>query len=642
MASEVTFKDSPTPGDASPQVIPVENTSTASIGARSPRRWVEGLRQRHKQKEQQRPGPVQRVHRYQTLWGRIGERLPPQISRRHISVISVGGVIGTGVFVGVSTSLRHAGPVGSTIAYTVTGTIVWSVVISIGEVVAWLPNVGGPVGLASLYVDPALGFALGWNAWYNWAIILPTELSAAALILGGLFPTKGTRGIYAIISIFLSLSACINFLGARVFGEVEFVLSLLKIVTMFGLVILGLAIDGGAGALGHIGFKNWTTPGPFVYYRNIHSGFGAFLGVWTVMMQSCFSYFGTEVAAIAAGEVVNPHRNIPKAVKRVWLRIFLFYVASVFVAGLLVRSDDCRLGPSQPNMTCYPGPSSNENNNSTASSSPFIIAIRDAQLGKGVEDLVTIAFALSAWSAATSDIYMSSRFLFFLAECGQAPPILRRIMRVRRLKLTVPYVCVMVSCLVGLLAYMSASEGPTGSTMYSQAAEVFKWFSSMTSATALLSWIGMMFTYLRWYYGSRYQERLDPKFKETHPEVYENRQIWQPWPAWYALISCTMIMMCNGWFVFTQKSEPWRISQGVNEPPVQPNADPDIGPFVPTFISSYLPIPFFLLCIFGYKLVYRSRMVPFSEMAWNRGEVPPIIVSHHGDSWWWRALDALF
>ncbi|KJA14362.1 hypothetical protein HYPSUDRAFT_446195 [Hypholoma sublateritium FD-334 SS-4] len=284
-----------------------------------------------------------RIERHQKRWTEIGKELPPQINRRHISVISIGGVIGTGLYIGTATALIHAGPVGTLIGYMITGTIVWSVVISIGEIVAFLPNVGGPVGLAGLYVDPALGFALGWNAWYNWTIILPTELSAAAILFNGFFPNKHEDFIrqsnIVAITTMIFFAIVINCFGSRAYGEAEFFFSCFKILTIIALIIAGIAIDLGGGKEGFIGIKNWKTPGPFVEFR-ASGALGNFLGVWSSMNQAVFAFFGTEVPGVAAGEVQNPARNIPRAINRVWIRITLFYVLAVFVAGLLVPSNN--------------------------------------------------------------------------------------------------------------------------------------------------------------------------------------------------------------------------------------------------------------------------------------------------------------
>ncbi|KDR78827.1 hypothetical protein GALMADRAFT_224077 [Galerina marginata CBS 339.88] len=412
-----------------------------------------------------------RLERYQKRWSEIGAELPPQINRR------------TGLYIGTATALRHAGPVGTLLGYIITGTVVWSVVISIGEIVSFLPNVGGPVGLAGLYVDPSLGFALGWNAWYNWAITLPTELSAAAVLFNGFFPYASDDAIKRInlitITVLLVLAIGINCFGSRAYGEAEFMFSCFKILTIIGLIITGLILDLGGGTTGFIGLRYWRNPGPFVEWR-LKGSLGKFLGVWTSMNQAVFAFFGTEIPGVAAAEVQNPIKNIPRAVNRVWIRITLFYVLAVFVAGLLVSSDDQRLkgmngGASAGRVLIF--------------SSPFVIGMQNSNLIQ-LAHICNAAFVISAFSAAVSDVYIASRFLYYLARCGHAPRFCAGIIRSERTKTIIPWVGILVSSSFALLAYMSVSDS-------SSAAEVFHWLSSLNSTTALLAWIGMLFTYLR-------------------------------------------------------------------------------------------------------------------------------------------------
>ena len=216
------------------------------------------------------------------------------------------------------------------------------------------------------------------------------------------------------------------------------------------------------------------------------------------------------------------------------------------MVGLIVRSDDCRLGPTplgnfinstdiiasskiigyrvnwSNNITCFlpTGTNVTDSNNAGSiyvSTSPFIIALKDLEKTHALATLATIAFILSAWSAATSDIFISSRYLFFLAECGQVPFawFFRRLKKFRGIWITfgrnedqegdgggggvrfersdqptiIPWACLIVSFGFGLLSLMASATG--------NAVEVFHWLSSMTSAAALLSWIGMSYTYLR-------------------------------------------------------------------------------------------------------------------------------------------------
>ena len=148
-----------------------------------------------------------------------------------------------------------------------------------------------------------------------------------------------------------------------------------------GLIILGIILDLGGGPDGdRIGFRYWENPGPFVQYHGISGAEGRFLGWWAVMTQAAFSFIGTEIVAvrtfttwrerhflkplsqIAAGEAKNPRRNLPKAIRRIYIRILLFYIGGVFIIGLLVPSND-------PNLGLGKG---------TAAASPFVIAIKRA------------------------------------------------------------------------------------------------------------------------------------------------------------------------------------------------------------------------------------------------------------------------
>jgi len=277
-----------------------------------------------------------------------------------LNATETGGVIGTGLFLGSADALHYGGPIGALIGYSIIGSVVYCLCVSIGEMIAFLPNVGGVVGLADIYVDPALGFSLGWAAWYNWSVTLPAEITAAALVIG--FWIKDSHQItttlfYTLTGTFLLIVLFVNMFPSRVYGEFEFWMSSIKVLTIVVIIFSSLVIDLGAGQEHFIGLKNWSTP--FAKsYLGIGGAKGRFLGFWAVMMQASFSFFGSEVPGIAAGEVIDATRNVPRALKRVWIRITLFYVGGIFCAGLLV-----------PSTT--PGLQSGN----TGFSSPFVIAL---------------------------------------------------------------------------------------------------------------------------------------------------------------------------------------------------------------------------------------------------------------------------
>ncbi|EED80561.1 predicted protein [Postia placenta Mad-698-R] len=326
------------------------------------------------------PRISQRVLAFQKQWKSIKDDLPPQLSRRHmtnltmqVGMISIGGVVGTGLFLGSAQSLVYGGPLGALLGYSIIGSLVYCLCVSIGEMIAYLPNVGGVVGIADLYVDKALGFALGWASWnaheYDY---VAAEITAAALTVGYWTSPPPTL-VYILISLFLGTATMVNLLPSRMYGEFEFWFSCLKVGTITTLFLSCLLIDVGAGhaqaipptsshLTQHILFKDWDPP-----FANSYLGIcgvkGQFLGFLAVLNQAAFSFFGSEVPGIAAGEVIDATRNVPRALKHVWVRIILIYILSIFAVGLTVPQTSVGLRA----------------NASNGFSSPFVIALSRAK-----------------------------------------------------------------------------------------------------------------------------------------------------------------------------------------------------------------------------------------------------------------------
>lgn len=477
-------------------------------------------------------------------------RLVRQLKNRHIAMISIGGVIGTGLFLGTATSLKNGGPVGLLLGYVSLGTVCWSVMISLGEMVAFLPIPGGHIKLAERFVDPAFSFAMGWNYWYNWTIILPAELSASAVLINYWNDDISNA---AWITICMVVVVVINLFGAGVYGECEFIFASIKIITIVGLIILGIVLDlGGGPSRDRIGFRYWKNPGPFVQYEEIAGSKGRFLGWWAVMTQAAFSFIGTEIVAIAAGEAKNPRRNLPKAIKRVYVRILLFYIGGTAIIGLLVPSNDPRLELSSGN----------------AASSPFVIAIENAGI-KILPHIINACLLTSAWSAASSDLYTSSRALYGLAASGNAPKIF-----LKTLKNGLPLVSIIFCALFSALAYMGISSG---------SGRVFGWFANMTAIAGLMTWFGICFTYIRFHKGLMAQGIDRTKLP------YASRL--QPYPAYYGMVASFVICLFSGWDVFLAGR--WATD---------------------TFITNYLPFALFPVLYLGAKYVYRQPIAQPATM----------------------------
>lgn len=488
--------------------------------------------------------------------GQIKVGLKRQLKSRHIAMISIGGVIGTGLFLGTGGALANGGPLGLFLGYSLMGSICYCVMISLGEMIAYLPIPGGHIKLAERFVDPALSFTMGWNYWYNWLIIMPAELSASAVLIN-YWNDSISNALW--ISICFAIVVIINLLGAGVYGECEFWFASIKVITISGLIILGIVISAGGGpSHKKIGFQYWRNPGPFTHYSGIQGSLGHFLGFWAVLTQAAFSYIGTEIVAIAAGEAKNPRRNIPRAIKKVYIRILVFYLCGTFVIGLIVPSSapELRLG-------------------SGIGKSPFVLAIRNAGI-PALPSIINACLLTSAWSAASSDLFTSSRAIYGLALTHNAPRIFART-TARGL----PYVSVIFCALFGALAYMSLSSG---------AGNVFNYLANLTATAGLLTWWGIVFTYIRFHKGCK-EQGIDRKSLPYWGYINAGA-----FGAWYALILISIVLFFSGYTVFL--SGEWSPAD---------------------FITNYLPVWLFPCLWAGYKLIKRTHFIRPHEMDFVSG-----------------------
>src|SRR5690554_4579225 len=247
------------------------------------------------------------------------------LKARHMQMIAIGGSIGTGLFVASGGTIAQAGPGGSLVAYALIGMMVLLLMQSLGEMSARLPVAGSFQTYASVFVNRHFGFAIGWNYWFNWAITVAAELVAAGIIMFYWFPdTPGW--IWA--GLFLILLTGLNALSAKAFGEGEYWLAAIKVITVVVFLICGVAMIFGILGDSTPGFSNWTDgEAPFV---------GGWLSIVSVFMIAGFSFQGTELIGVAAGEAENPKRDIPKAIKAIFWRIMLFYIGAIFVIGMLI------------------------------------------------------------------------------------------------------------------------------------------------------------------------------------------------------------------------------------------------------------------------------------------------------------------
>ncbi|KAK7054938.1 amino acid transporter [Paramarasmius palmivorus] len=339
------------------------------------------------------------------------EALHRGLKARQVSMIALGGAVGTGLVIGSGTALQRGGPLGLLLGYAFMGFVCYLVMVSLGEMAAYLPHKKGFSGYATRFVDPAMGFALGWN-------YLMKYLINAAGVVVQYWTQKVHIAVWMVI--FIAFIFVVNLLGVRVFGELEFWFSSIKVVALIGLILMGIIIDlGGNPQHDRIGFRYWNPPnGPMGHYlldTVKDNSVSVFIGFWSVLTNALFAYMGTELIGVTVGEAENPRRNIPMAIRQTFFRILVFYVGGVFVIGLVVPSTDEQLFVATKSKT-------------GAAASPFVVATTLVGI-RVLNHIINAAILLFVMSAANSDLYIGSRTLYGLAVEGKAPRIFRRVNR---------------------------------------------------------------------------------------------------------------------------------------------------------------------------------------------------------------------
>ena len=240
------------------------------------------------------------------------------LKTRHISMIAIGGCIGTGLFMASGTAIHSAGPGGALVAYAAIGLMVYFLMTSLGEMATWLPTSGSFATYASRYVDPSLGFALGWNYWFNWVITVAVDISIAAVVITYWEPLRALMPAWGWSLTFFGIICALNAFSVRAYGESEYWFALIKVITVIIFLCIGTLTIFGIMGGAYVGFSNFTAgDGPFLG----NGAGGHFLTILGVFLIAGFSFQGTELIGVTAGETENPEKSIPKAVKQIfWAR----------------------------------------------------------------------------------------------------------------------------------------------------------------------------------------------------------------------------------------------------------------------------------------------------------------------------------
>ena len=476
-----------------------------------------------------------------------GNHLHRALKARHLSMIAIGGSIGTGLFVASGATISQAGPGGAVLAYMVVGLMVYFLMTSLGEMAAYLPTSGSFATYGARYVDEGFGFALGWNYWYNWAVTIAVDLVAAQLVMAYWFP--GVDGVLW-SAVFLAIMFGLNAISVRGFGEAEYWFAAIKVATVIVfigigvLMILGI-MRGGApeGLWGNLAL--WTQgDAPFA------GGFAALIGVAMIVG---FSFQGTELIGIAAGESEDPARNIPRAVRQVFWRILLFYVFAILVISLLIPYTDPRLL---------------KNDVGDIAVSPFTLVFQRAGLLSAAAVMNAVVLT-SVLSAGNSGMYASTRMLYTLACQRMAPRIFARVSANG-----VPVMALIATTVVAALCFLTNIFSPQA---------VYIWLLNLSGMTGFIAWLGIAI--------SHYRFRKGYVAQGLQLSALPYRTTSFPFGPIFAFVLCMTITLGQNYQAFLQERIDWT---GV--------------------VATYIGLPLFLVIWFGYRLVKGSRIVPYAKM----------------------------
>ncbi|KAI7833568.1 putative lysine-specific permease transmembrane protein [Kickxella alabastrina] len=316
-------------------------------------------------------------------------------------MIAIGGTIGTGLFIGSGSTLASAGPAGSLVAFLFIGSMVFFICTSLGEMSTFIPTSDPFNHFGARFLDPALGFAFGWNYWYSWMLTVGSELVACGMIVQFWLPnlTGVIWSLIVLVVIFL-----LNAISVKGYGESEFWMAALKVLTVFIFIIVGILTITGVTGGDFIGARNWHVEGaPFKDH---------IVGILKACIVAAFSFQGTEIVGVTVGESANPRRDVPRAIRSVFWRILFFYISSVLIIGLIIPNND-------ENLVNAVGVSD-------IAISPFTLVFQKAGADWAAH-IMNAVVLVTILSAGNSGLYASTRVLWVLANEGKAPRLFRMI-----------------------------------------------------------------------------------------------------------------------------------------------------------------------------------------------------------------------
>jgi amino acid permease len=435
------------------------------------------------------------------------------LKTRHMNMIAIGGAIGTGLFFASGNAISTAGPGGALVAYGVMGILVYLLMTGVGEMATFIPVSGSFETYATRFVDPALGYALGWNYWFSWAVTIAAEVVVGGMIMQFWLPgSPGT--LWSIL--FLAILFGLNMLSAKAYGEGEFWFAGIKVFTIIFFIIIGVLMILGIMGGEAVGFKNFVLDGgeagkaPFI---------GGIFAIVNTFLLAGFSFMGTEGIGIAAGESENPERDVPRAVRSVFWRILIFYIGAIVVIGCLIPFTD-------PNLLRYGA--------QDIAYSPFTIILQRSGIAFAAS-LMNAVVLTSVLSCGNSGLYAASRILYSMAKEGKAPKALAKVNR-----RGVPVYALIMTTAVAAVAFLGSLVGE---------GQIYIVLYSISGLTGFFAWLGIAICHLRFrkaYIAQGYKL-----------EDLKYRAKWYPAGPIMAIVLCTIVIFGANIWIFQGESFRW-------------------------------------------------------------------------------------
>ena len=381
----------------------------------------------------------------------MADNLQRELSNRHVQLIAIGGAIGTGLFLGAGQTIAMTGP-SILLTYIFIGFMLFMFMRGLGEIIIQNTNFKSFADVTNTYIGPFAGFVTGWTYWLCWIITGMAEVTAVAKYVSFWFPHI-PNWISALFCVLILMS--FNLLSAKLFGELEFWFSIVKIVTIIGLIIVGaiMILFAYKTQFGHASLTNLYNHGIFPKGAS---------GFFMSFQMAVFSFVGIEMIGVTAGETKDPESTIPKAINSVPIRILIFYVGALAVIMSIISWD--KVDPDN---------------------SPFVklFTLIGIPFAAGLINFVVLT---AAASSCNSGIFSNSRMLFGLSDNKQAPPAFSKTN-----KNGVPHVAIIGSSALLLIAALL-------NYIFPDATLVFTYVTTLSTVLFLIVWALIIIAYINY------------------------------------------------------------------------------------------------------------------------------------------------